>query len=58
MNELRFENEKKYQVAIAMAKSMREKNILTGDEFWKIDTFLLKKYSPVLGGLLSSNPYK
>lgn len=55
MTEIQFQAEKRYQVAIAMAKSLLEKGLLTQEEYAVIDTILLNKYRPSLGTLLSEN---
>ena len=53
MTEIHFQAEKRYQVAISMAKSLLEKGILTQEEYAVIDTILLEKFQPALGTLLS-----
>ena len=44
-----------YQVSLSVAKTMREKGLITADEYVEIDTMLLAKYQPYLGRLLSEN---
>ena len=44
-----------YQVSLSVAKTMREKGLITTDEYVEIDTMLLAKYQPYLGRLLSEN---
>ena len=53
MTEIQFQAEKRYQVAISIAKSLVEKGILTQEEYVVIDTNLLEKFQPTLGTLLS-----
>lgn len=43
------------QVSLSVAKSMREKGLITADEYVEIDTILLAKYQPYLGRLISEN---
>ena len=53
MTEIQFQAEKRYQVAISMAKALLEKGLLTQEEYAVIDTNLLEKFQPALGTLLS-----
>ena len=53
MTEIQFQAEKRYQVAISMAKALLEKGLLTPEEYVVIDTNLLEKFQPALGTLLS-----
>lgn len=55
MTEIQFQAEKRYQVALAMAKSLLEKGLLTQEEYAVIDIILLDKFRPSLGTLLSEN---
>jgi len=55
MSEAQFQAEKQYQVALAMAKTLLEKGLLTQEEYAVIDTILLDKIKPSLGTLLSEN---
>lgn len=55
MTELQFQAEKQYQVALAIAKALLEKGLLTPEEYAIIDTILLDKFQPSLGTLLSEN---
>ena len=55
LTEIQFQAEKRYQVAIAMAKSLLEKRLLTQEEYAVIDTILLDKFRPALGTLRSEN---
>lgn len=55
LTEIQFQAEKRYQVALAMAKALLEKGLLTQEEYAVIDTILLDKFQPALGTLLSKN---
>ena len=48
-------NDMFYHAALAMAKSMREKDLITEEELTEIDKMLFKKYCPYLGKLLLEN---
>jgi hypothetical protein len=51
MNKEQFKRERLYQVSIAVVRTMLKKNVITMDEYCMIDTALLEKYKPLLGGL-------
>lgn len=53
--EEKFTAELRYQTAISIARTLREKGLLTEDEYTVIDTILQKEISPLLGTLLSQN---
>ena len=55
MTESQFQSEKRYQVALAMAKTLVDKGLLTPDEYATMDAILLDKFRPCLGALLSEN---
>ena len=55
MTETQFRAEIRYQVAIAMAKTLLKKGLLTPDEYAAMDAILLDKFQPCLGALLSEN---
>ena len=55
MTDTQFQAEKRYQVAIAMAKKLVDKGLLTPDEYAAMDAILLEKFQPCLGALLSEN---
>lgn len=46
MSEQEFEAEKKYLLAITIAKSLRKKGLLTEEEYRVIDTKLRAAYGP------------
>ena len=55
MTDTQFQAEKRYQVALAMAKTLVDKGLLTHDEYAAMDAILLEKFQPCLGALLSEN---
>ena len=55
MTDTQFQAEKRYQVALAMAKTLVDKGLLTHDEYAAMDAILLEKFRPCLGALLSEN---
>ena len=55
MTNTQFQAEKRYQVALAMAKTLVDKGLLTHDEYAAMDAILLDKFRPCLGALLSEN---
>lgn len=55
MSAEQFECEKSYMLALRFAHALKEKGLLTEDEFAVIDTKLLEKYRPKFGALFSEN---
>lgn len=53
MTKDQFTAEKQYQASLLLAKNLREKGLLTEEEYTVIDTILLEKYKPSLGTLFS-----
>lgn len=53
MNEMQFQVEKRYQVALSIANALLEKELITKEEYAVINATLLEKYRPILGTLLS-----
>lgn len=53
MTEIQFQAEKRYQVALSIANSLLEKELIKKEEYAAINTILLEKYRPILGTLLS-----
>ena len=53
MTDMQFQAEKRYQVALSIANSLLEKELLTKEEYAVIYAILLEKYRPILGTLLS-----
>lgn len=52
MTKEQFEREKKYQAALAVARSMLRQNVINGEDFLRIEARLKEKFRPVLGGFL------
>ena len=46
-----FRNEKLYETAMSLVRSMRDRGLVTGEEYAEIDTKMLAKYRPVFGTL-------
>lgn len=55
MSEDKFRSEMSYLVALSIAKNLREKGLLSEEEYAVIDTNLRDAFSPSLGTLLSEN---
>ena len=55
MNEDQFEREKFYQATMNMFQGMLHQGIITKEQYDVIDTIMLEKYRPLLGGLFSEN---
>lgn len=53
MNKHDFEAEKRYLFSITIAKSLREKGLLTENEYREIDTKLMEKHGTKFSTLLS-----
>lgn len=51
MTKEQFTAEKNYCVSMCIVKSMLNNELLTKQEYKKIDTIMLKKYQPILSGL-------
>ena len=56
MSEAEFHAEKMYLLCFGTAKAMLKKDIISEEEFTKIDTMLPEKYKPTLSTLLSGKP--
>jgi hypothetical protein len=56
MNREQFEREKNYLSAISIAKALLSRRLITAKEYGKIDTMLINKYRPLLGGLRTEKP--
>ena len=57
MSEPQFSAEMNYLTAISIVKNLREKGLLTEEEYAVIDTKLRADFSPSLGTLLSENDW-
>jgi hypothetical protein len=55
VNEDQFEREKLYQATMDMFRAMLKKGVITEEQYAVIDTKMLQKYQPLLGGLFSEN---
>lgn len=53
MTKQEFEAEKKYLLAVSIAKNLLEKRLLTEEEYSVIDTKLREKYGAKFSALLS-----
>jgi hypothetical protein len=53
-----FENEQRYQSVIVTARVMLGRGLITDDELRVIDSIMLEKYHPLLGGLYSDKTPK
>lgn len=53
MSKKEFEAEKKYLLAVTIAKKLREKGLLTEEEYREIDTKLKAEYGAKFSTLLS-----
>lgn len=56
MNEKQFDREKNYCAAVAIAKALLSKRLIDEKEYVEVETMLLKKYRPLLGGLQIEKP--
>lgn len=52
MNREQFDREKKYQAALAVARSMLRQNVINEKDFFHIEGKLREKFKPVSGGFL------
>jgi hypothetical protein len=44
-----FDREKKYQAALAVARTLLRQGIIDDDDFDKTESILRRKFSPILG---------
>ena len=51
MNKEHFDRERPYQAAVAVARTMLRKGLLTPEEFTIFDTKMREKFRPLLGSL-------
>lgn len=52
MTKEQFEREKKYQAALAVARSMLRQGVINEADLRRIEARLKEKFKPVLGGFL------
>ena len=55
MNSDDFERECNYLLTMSHVRQLKEKGVISEEDYKKIDTMLLKKYRPVISALLSGN---
>jgi len=53
-----FNNERLYQSSISIARSMFQKQLISEEEYCRIDTFLLEKYQPLMGNFINGKSPK
>lgn len=53
MSSQEFEMEMMYGISCSVIKSIREKKLITEEEYNRIQGILLEKYHPILGTLLA-----
>lgn len=46
-----FERERRFSTALAAAKSLLSKGLITAQEYEKIRRMFVQKYRPIIGGL-------
>ena len=51
MTNEQFERESNYGAAMAIARSMLERGLISEKDYRKIDTKFKKKYRPLIGGM-------
>ena len=56
MTKDQFQRESNYGAAMAIARSMLTKGLITEKDFKKIDTMFRKKYRPIIGSLREKIP--
>ena len=50
MTKEQFDREKYYGAAMAVARAMLSKGIITEDDYLKVDAIFTEKYQPLIGG--------
>ena len=55
MNEQEFRDELVYSVTMAHVKTMLEKDLISEEEYWQINTKMKETYRPISDGLVSEN---
>ena len=55
MNRQQFQREKEYGAALAIAKAMLNKSLITANDYRRLRAALMRKYRPVIGSL-QNNP--
>lgn len=57
MSEGEFRAELRYRMALSVAETMLERNIISKEEYYDLDKILLQRYRPILGTLLAGNAF-
>ena len=57
MTKEQFEREKKYQAALAVARSMLRQGVINDADLVRIEARLKEKFKPVLGGFFFEKPF-
>jgi len=53
-----FNRERLYQASISVTRTMFQKGLLDEDTYYRMDTFLLEKYKPLLGNFINGKSPK
>ena len=56
MTKEQFDREKNYGAAMAVARSMLSKGLISEKDYRKIDTIYSRKYRPIIGALPAKTP--
>jgi len=51
-----FEREKKYQAALAIARAMLQKGVITEDDYTKTEAVLHRNFCPFIGSFQPGSP--
>ena len=57
MSKEELQTEKMYQISLSIAKSMLAQGVISEESYCVLRDKLLEKYRPILGTLLSGNPW-
>lgn len=56
MTREQFDREKNYGTAMAVARAMLSKGVITEDDYHKIDAVFTEKYRPLIGSTIAIKP--
>ena len=56
MTDKQFQREKNYYASVYLIDKMLKKELLGKKEYHKVCKILSKKFKPILGGVITSNP--
>lgn len=56
MDKEQIDREKRYGAAMAVARVMLSKRLISKEEYGKIDTIFLRKYRPIIGAIQAKIP--